>query len=143
LKQFRPDVPDLLEAVCRRCLHKTPAERYQSAAELADVLRGFPRAPQANVQVLLLNQANGERFRLTEKCTVVGRSSGCDLKVNGPEISRRHCQITVANNVTIEDLGSAQGTRVNGRSITGPLVLCHGDVIDIAGLRFTIHLEMQ
>ena len=37
--RLRPDVPPALDAICQRCLRKEPAERYQSAVELADDLR--------------------------------------------------------------------------------------------------------
>jgi eukaryotic-like serine/threonine-protein kinase len=39
VRQFRPEVPHELEAICHKCLRKAPAERYASAAELADDLR--------------------------------------------------------------------------------------------------------
>ena len=50
----------------------------------------------------------------------IGRSEECNLRVNSDAISRRHCEITVNDtHVHIRDLGSRNGTYVNGERIEG------------------------
>lgn len=93
-------------------------------------------------------------------CTV-GRASDCDLAVIGPEpmgVSRYQCRIDVtANRAVIFDLGSRNGTFLNGKSIgqryvqpdsrrdwwtSEGYVLADGDVIDVAGLKITVEMQI-
>lgn len=71
----------------------------------------------------------GERFELTDDL-IIGREDG-DLIIGDPEISRRHAVIRTgvaggASGVEIEDLGSTNGTFVNGSRIDGPVALEDG-----------------
>jgi hypothetical protein len=62
----------------------------------------------------------------------IGRSKpGCDLVIaNDKEVSRKHCQLLLDNGaLKIMDLGSQNGTMVNGVPITGRYRLKHDDVI--------------
>lgn len=61
--------------------------------------------------------------------TTIGRE-GCDINVPDPEMSRRHAAIRqVDSGVGIEDLGSTNGTFVNGERINGLRALKEGDVV--------------
>jgi pSer/pThr/pTyr-binding forkhead associated (FHA) protein len=63
---------------------------------------------------------------------VFGRVEGYILP--DEHVSRRHAQInSVAGGYMLLDLGSANGTVVNGQKITGPVLLQHGDVIQLGG----------
>lgn len=62
----------------------------------------------------------------------------CDVVVADPYTSIRHCRITrifgvgaVACRILVEDLGSANGTRINGHQIYGPTELLIGDILKI------------
>jgi len=67
-----------------------------------------------------------------EKVTI-GRSGDCDVVLVERQVSRYHAQIRRTDNQYIlEDLGSKNGTCVNGRQVTGPYVLQDGDEIQIA-----------
>lgn len=58
---------------------------------------------------------------------VIGRSAGCHLTVDDPLISRSHAKITVTDDqITVEDLGSRNGVRVNGRLISGVVPIGDG-----------------
>jgi cell division septation protein DedD len=60
----------------------------------------------------------GSRYPLTESLTVIGRSPECDLRITDPSISRRHAEIRQdGDGVRISDLGSTNGTSVNGRPV--------------------------
>jgi pSer/pThr/pTyr-binding forkhead associated (FHA) protein len=60
----------------------------------------------------------GKSRRLRGVRTVVGRSQNCDLRVFDGSISRRHLEVLVSDEcVLVRDLGSGNGTRVNGRRI--------------------------
>lgn len=70
-------------------------------------------------------------LELAEGESVIGRDSGCDIVVDDSSVSRRHLKIrTVMGDAFLEDLGSANGSFVNGRLVK-KCVLNDGDVIQI------------
>jgi serine/threonine protein kinase len=148
IRSFRPDVPVKLEQLCLKCLSKNPAERLSSAQALADELRKF-RATSSKKSssislnetlpsVVLVSQESGEQIRLFSATTVIGRASECDLILRAKEVSKRHCRIHLeADQAVVEDLGSANGTLVNGHMVQRTQ-LEDGDQLDIAGHLFQI-----
>src|SRR4051794_34323639 len=68
----------------------------------------------------------------------IGRE-GCDVNLIDQEVSRRHAAIRSANgSFAIEDLGSTNGTFVNGDRITGVRVLAHGDTVRLGNTVWTV-----
>ena len=56
----------------------------------------------------------------------------CTIRIDSTTISRRHARIVVtAGETTIEDLGSKNGTQVNGHPVTSPVVLNDGDALQV------------
>lgn len=78
----------------------------------------------------------GEVFELRAEVTTVGRGTGVDVRLDDPSVSRLHAEIIRRGpHCYISDLGlSANGTRVNGRSV-GRRVLTDGDVISFGAAR--------
>ncbi len=71
----------------------------------------------------------GQRYAIGD-ALVIGRSSSCDIHVPDSEMSRRHAEVSSHNGgVVVRDLGSTNGTRVNGSMISAPTTLAAGDVI--------------
>ena len=63
---------------------------------------------------------------------VVGRTPGVDLQLSDQSVSRRHIELVYSDEGTLlRDLGSGNGTRLNGKKIDGDTTLSHGDVIHI------------
>lgn len=93
--------------------------------------------------VTLICQRTREAWLLDRGPTLLGRDPSCDVQVMAPEASRRHCLIVVDDQqgVTISDLGSSNGTRVNGWEIYGTLELGSGDVITVAGVSYTCRVH--
>ena len=62
---------------------------------------------------------------------VIGRSSGCDVKIDDESISRRHAVLKLGEQLSIEDLGSANGTTVRGERIAPnqPTPIAVGELI--------------
>ena len=79
----------------------------------------------------------GAECPIHKPITLVGRNESCDLVVDDPLVSRRHCQITWDGvYCTVEDLGSTNGTVVNGQPLTTAHVLRPDDRIKVAEVTF-------
>jgi pSer/pThr/pTyr-binding forkhead associated (FHA) protein len=62
----------------------------------------------------------------------IGRDLSNDIVINDAEISRRHARLMLqAGGYVLEDLGSTNGTSVNGQRLLGPYILRSGDVITL------------
>jgi CheY-like chemotaxis protein len=73
---------------------------------------------------------------------VVGRGVGCDVRVSDPMVSRQHCRLDWRDGTpVVEDLGSRNGTGVNGEPITGPRPLAEGDLLQLGGSIFAVRLR--
>jgi pSer/pThr/pTyr-binding forkhead associated (FHA) protein len=65
---------------------------------------------------------------------VLGRSQSCDLSIPSPEASRKHAELRFHDDAWhLHDLGSTNGTRVNGAGVEGQRRLAPGDRIEIGG----------
>jgi pSer/pThr/pTyr-binding forkhead associated (FHA) protein len=72
---------------------------------------------------------------------VVGRHPDSDARIDSSRVSRKHCCLAVdRDGVLVRDLGSRNGTRVNGRRITVGLVR-PGDELGIAHLRYRLEID--
>ena len=89
----------------------------------------------ATAGFVLLSRTDAlERYPLRPGSTAIGRSEDNDVVVLDPQVSRHHARIRLAGDVcSLEDLGSANGTRVNGEPVAGSVPLAPGDVIRVAG----------
>lgn len=73
--------------------------------------------------------------------TIVGRKEGlCDLVVDCASVSKLHCAVAKTDGLLfIRDLGSTNGTKVNGQRVTRGALL-PGDELAFANVRFRVHL---
>ncbi len=72
----------------------------------------------------------GKTFDLIKEDLILGRGIHTDLIINTPEVSRKHARLRRGpQGHIIEDLGSTNGTFVNGQRLAGPHTLQHGDII--------------
>jgi len=93
--------------------------------------------------VLVMFRPDGERrsFSIVRPVTVIGRRGDCDLRIPLHEASRKHCRLIIdGDEVRIEDLGSSNGTFVNGKRIQSA-VLHPGDSIHIGSTPFIIQID--
>ncbi len=81
-------------------------------------------------------------FLLQEESVVVGRSIDAELVIEDPFLSRRHSRLFRAGGtLLVEDLGSRNGTFVNGQPVLTTTPLQAGDVVRISASTLTVHLE--
>jgi serine phosphatase RsbU (regulator of sigma subunit) len=74
----------------------------------------------------------GERYRLVKEKTVIGRHPGCDIIVDSGSVSRQHAVVEMKDGVWwIEDLGSRNGTLINGEKLNGQHQLEAADEIGV------------
>ena len=76
--------------------------------------------------------APGKTFPIEQEETVLGRDLANDIAISDPEVSRRHSRFMIREgSVFVEDLGSTNGTFLNGERISSPLQLRSGDVLTL------------
>jgi pSer/pThr/pTyr-binding forkhead associated (FHA) protein len=102
-----------------------------------------PRERGPAYLVVLVNGKELQRRPMTGPVTL-GRSLDCDIWLDDPRLSRKHCRFELAlagDGWAIVDLGSRNGTFVNGKQIHQATPLNHKDVIEIgdAQIQFRAH----
>ena len=77
----------------------------------------------------------GQQFPVTQPSVTIGRTAGNDIVINDPEVSRRHARLTWdGQQFIIEDLGSTNGTFINGVQITAPQPVSSGAALRLGAL---------
>ena len=73
-----------------------------------------------------------QEFDLPPGETILGRSPECHVTIEDPLVSRQHAKVLLrGDEASVEDLGSRNGVRVNGRAIRGAMALSDGDRLRI------------
>ena len=72
---------------------------------------------------------------------LIGRDSDCQLRPASPAISKKHCVIYVdSGKLLIKDLGSTNGTFLNGQLLSEPAELKNGDLLKVGPLDFRVEM---
>lgn len=101
----------------------------QIRPQLADLLDGEPSLPVA-VLVVLTGAARGTTLVVGSLPAEIGRSADADLVVADDTVSRRHAVLRGDQGaLELEDLGSSNGTSINGNPMVGALSLLDGDLV--------------
>ena len=157
-RRINPALPAQVEAVVMRALEKNRNKRFQTAAEMARALgytgtvpspEPYIKGPQARLPqvepgpavisaqlVVISGGERGKRIPLASEVTVLRRR---DIDPRDLLISRKHAQIILqGEQFWLEDLGSTNGTYLNGRRIFERALLQDGDEIRVGNnvLRF-------
>lgn len=109
-------------------------------AEVGAIRSGDHRAPKTRLAVIASpTLPEGRQLTLTEP-TTVGRAPGSGLRLDNDDyVSSRHALITPADTgVWFEDLGSTNGSFVNGAQVTSPRLLHTGDLIRIGDTQLRV-----
>jgi hypothetical protein len=113
-----------------------------SAAEASELRTRLGQQEQPAVKLVVLSSPalpEGRHLELSQAVTV-GRAPESDLRLDRDEyVSSRHAKITPAANGTwVEDLGSTNGTYVNGAPVSSARLLQRGDVIRIGDTQLRV-----
>ena len=111
-------------------LFESASMKSGQLAVRADVLEG--------TEVCDLVLTDGQRVRITDRPIILGRQPDCDIVLDDSNVSRRHAEIVLRDgDIVLTDLGSTNGTRVNGSPIRSS-VLSSGDAVQIGLSRMTV-----
>ncbi|MDQ4501523.1 DUF3662 and FHA domain-containing protein [Sinomonas sp. ASV322] len=103
-----------------------------------------PRVPAAARQALRLHpvlEIDGQRYSLNADSIVLGRSSEADIVVDDTGVSRKHLEIRQAQGRTYAvDLGSTNGSYVNGERVNGSVELLDGSAITMGRTRIVFRM---
>lgn len=84
---------------------------------------------------------NGQRWQLDHEL-LVGRDPSCNVIITDRQVSRFHARLTpTEDGVLLEDLGSKNGTYINGSRLEEPVVLSDGDMIQISLVQYFVFLS--
>ena len=71
-----------------------------------------------SAQLVPINSGTAQPVAISRPVILIGRHPECDVRIDSPQISRRHCCVAMAYDRTvIRDLGSRNGVRVNGQVV--------------------------
>ncbi|MEM9777073.1 MAG: FHA domain-containing protein, partial [Chloroflexota bacterium] len=86
----------------------------------------------------------GETFELKSQTVIIGRDSTADIIINDPEVSRNHCRLILDRSYYLQDLGSTNGTFIDGQRLGGePVRLANGQIIQLGSNVTLLHQEIE
>jgi pSer/pThr/pTyr-binding forkhead associated (FHA) protein len=95
------------------------------------------------MRVLLVPVDGGTPIEIVKDLVLVGRKEDCDLQLDHKSISKLHCVIVKTDGLLLlRDLGSTNGTRVNGQRVRRAALLPN-DQLNIASLRFKVEFTRE
>jgi FhaA, N-terminal domain/FHA domain len=101
---------------------------YSTSERMAEPLRESAASEQRTAMLLM----DGKRLVIGAAGVTLGRSRQCDVTVDDPNVSRTHAEIRArGGSWVVTDLGSTNGSRLNGRPLQEPTVLKPGDEIEL------------
>jgi predicted component of type VI protein secretion system len=98
--------------------------------------------PRSEVLGVLQPVGGGDPIPLYKNEITVGRRASCDIRLDYENVSGKHCLLRMLNGVwNVKDLGSTNGTTVNGARLTSEQSVMPDEELGIAGHMFTIDYD--
>ena len=92
------------------------------------------------MRVRLVQLEGGAAIEIAKDLVLVGRKEDCDLRLDHKSISKLHCVLVKTDGLLLlQDLGSTNGTRVNGQRVRRAALLPN-DQLQLASLRYTVQV---
>jgi len=89
--------------------------------------------------VVVQGRSASQALKIGTGVMTVGRQQDCQLRIASSQVSRKHCQLFEKKGLLlVKDLGSANGTLVNGKRIADQRVLEHGDELTVGSVKFRV-----
>jgi hypothetical protein len=170
LSYRRDGVYEAVDVVIARALAKVPNDRFATCTELiasaraafthnraptpppspppvvavpAPVAGGSPAGHAEKLRLkVTAGNATGTKIEVSDELVIGRHAEGVGRLADDVEISRRHARLARAGaGFVVEDLGSTNGTFLNGRRIEGPELLSVGDEIELGGTRMIVQVS--
>lgn len=143
LKNIRNDVPDYFINIINKCIAKNKNDRFNSADEILQALKSKKiEQSKAKSRSSLFWEETQKVIEIKNEETFIGRGEVNNIILKDSHVSRKHSKITVSSgNYIIEDLGSMNGTYVNGEKISMHY-LNNGDKIKIGNNFFIFNCQV-
>jgi predicted component of type VI protein secretion system len=91
---------------------------------------------------VLKGRSGVNTLRLIDGVNSIGRHDDCLIRIRSSQVSRRHCEVLMeGETLVVRDLGSSNGTFVNGKRVLGKQALNPGDVLTIGGVTLRVDLH--
>jgi pSer/pThr/pTyr-binding forkhead associated (FHA) protein len=85
---------------------------------------------------------DGTRYVLDTERVTIGRQSSCSIVIRDTNVSREHVQLRRRpSGWTLRDIGSTNGTKLNGVRVEGEQMLANGDVIMLGAIKVTFEIS--
>lgn len=92
--------------------------------------------------IVVQGKPEGKIIPLAGPLFRIGRGETCHLRPNSEQVSREHAEFRISSDeVVLRDLGSRNGTLVNGKAITEPCVLKDRDLVQVGPLTFAVAIQ--
>lgn len=113
-----------------------PSENDDIALWYAMVRRS---SRESIMRAQLISADGGQTIELVKDLSIVGRKEDCDVRLDHKSVSKQHCVIVKTDGLLlVRDLGSTNGTRVNGQRVRRAALLPN-DQVSFASLRYRVH----
>ena len=118
-----------------------PAQPAQPAQPQAPVGRpSMPVPPPAAAAPRFFLEIEGRMHPVDRLPFVLGRGSDADLRLDDKGVSRRHLQLSMQGGAVVaSDMGSTNGTLINGVPLRAPVVLANGSLLRMGNTRIIFH----
>ena len=124
-----------------RFIRTVHAHGYAFCGEALDLATTAPEPAAAAARCWLM--WNERAIVLPDGASVIGRDPACAVWVDASGVSRSHARIEVergGDSVRVEDLGSKNGTYVNGSAVRGLVPIANGSVLQVGSVTLTLRV---
>ncbi|MGD9690359.1 MAG: FHA domain-containing protein [Phycisphaerales bacterium] len=93
--------------------------------------------------VMVKSDGSSREIKLAREATIIGRDESAKLRIPVSSVSRKHCEVRVdddGDGVSVADLGSANGTYVNGKRVR-QAELAPGDLLSVGPVVFVVRMD--
>lgn len=121
---------------------QSPTRNAEDEAVVVTPLVGSMSSTVAGAITSAVVLEDGTRYVLDTERVTIGRQSSCSIVIRDTNVSREHVQLRRRpSGWTLRDIGSTNGTKLNGVRVEGEQMLANGDVIMLGAIKVTFEIS--